>query len=343
MRRLVQHPRILAILVWLAAFTAFAVTSGLPTKRMGVFIWVALAVVALGVDHPRSTFRSFATIWLPLFAALGAYDLLRGASDDPDSIAHTWPHMDFDVWLGGGTIPSVRLQELLWDRADPAWFDFASWAVYQSHFFAPLLVAVVLWSIGDRLARRYILALAALSWMALATYWLYPAQPPWMVARDGLVEGDVSRVVQQMWKDVGVERAARVFTTSESDGSRYSNPVAALPSLHAAFPMLIAVVLWGRRRWLDALLSLYVLAMAWTLVYAGEHFVLDIALGWIYALTAGLVAVRYRRPSTRSNGVRSDGVPAHSSSVGPDGIGSAGGAADRSRYTERPHAEETFS
>ena len=74
--------------------------------------------------------------------------------------------------------------------------------------------------------------------------------------------------------------------------------VAAIPSLHAALPMLVAVVLWGRRRWLNVVLACYPLAMAWTLVYAGEHFMFDILVGWTYAIAIGLVAVRYRSASS---------------------------------------------
>ncbi len=292
MRERLTQPSTIALATWIVAFSAYTATAGLPTKRGNVLVWVALAIVAIGVDRPRSTVRSFLTTWLPLFAALGAYDLLRGMSDGPQSAAHTWPQTDIDLWIGAGQLPSAWLQQQLWDQASPAWYDYASWIVYQSHFFVPLGVAVVLWSLRDRMATRYVLALAGLSWLALATYWLYPAQPPWMVARDGLVDGDVARVVQRMWQDVGVDRAARVFTTAEGHGSRYSNPVAALPSLHAALPMLVAVVLWGRRRWLDVLLGCYVVAMAWTLVYAGEHFVFDILLGWSYAFVVGVVAVR---------------------------------------------------
>ena len=292
MRARLLQPRTAALATWIVAFAAYTAMAGLPTKRGNVLVWIALLVVAIGIDRPRSTVRSFLTTWLPLFAALGAYDLLRGMSDGPQSQAHTFPQLDLDLWIGGGTLPSTWLQEHLWNQASPAWYDYASWVVYQSHFFVPLGVAVALWSLRDRMATRYVLALAGLSWLALATYWLYPAQPPWMVARDGLVDGDIARVVQRMWQDVGVDRAARVFTTAKGDGSRYSNPVAALPSLHAALPMLVAVVLWGRRRWLDVLLACYVLAMGWTLVYAGEHFVFDILLGWSYTFVIGTVAVR---------------------------------------------------
>ncbi len=294
MSRVLATPRVAAVAAWLIGFIAYTAGAGLPTRRTIVLVWIALAVLALGADRPRATLRSFLTTWLPLFGALAAYDLLRGASDDRDqSLAHTWPHLDLDLWLGAGRTPSERLQDALWTPGTPHAWDYAAWAVYQTHFLVPLLVAVVLWSLRHRLATSYIVAVAALSWLALATYYLYPAQPPWMTARDGLT-GDMDRVVQQVWHDVGIDRAARVFTTEKAAGSRYSNPVAALPSLHAAFPMLIAVVLAGTRRWLDVLLGAYVLAMGLTLVYAGEHFTFDIALGWLYALVVGLVARRYQ-------------------------------------------------
>lgn len=317
MRARLLQPRSIALIIWLIAFAIGASTMGLPTKRGNVLVWAALAIIALGVDRPRSTLRSFVTTWLPLFAALGAYDLLRGASDGAAATAHTWPQMNLDLWIGAGTLPSTRLQQWLWNAADPSWWDYAGWLVYQSHFFVPLLVAIVLWARRDDRATTYIVALAALSWVALATYWLYPAQPPWMVARDGLVDSDISRVVQQMWRDVGVDRAARVFTTSAADGSRYSNPVAALPSLHAALPMLIAVTLWGTRRWLNVVLAAYVLAMGTMLVYAGEHFIFDILLGWSYALVVGLVVVRSRSTASMRDG--SSIPPSHVAPSGASG------------------------
>lgn len=303
MARLLRQPRTIAVTAWLVAFIVSASSTGFPTRRVGVLIWIALAIVALGIERPRATLRSFATMWIPLFAALATYDLLRGASDDAQQVsAHTWPHLHLDVWVGGGRTPTEHLQDRFWTAGATNWWDFAAWAVYQSHFLVPLLVAALMWGFRHHLAERYVLGLVALSWLALLTYWQYPAQPPWMVSRDGVI-GDLDRIVPQVWNDVGIERAARVFTTARHDSNRYSNPVAALPSLHAAFPMLIAAFLWGMRRWLDVLLAAYTLAMAVTLVYTGEHFTFDILLGWAFALLVALPLRRYQRTSNDpSNG-----------------------------------------
>ena len=76
---------------------------------------------------------------------------------------------------------------------------------------------------------------------------------------------------------------------------RFANPVAAIPSLHAAYPMLLALFFWrgaGRWRWL---LAAYPLAMGFTLVYAGEHYVIDVVLGWAYAVVVFVaVSAAYR-------------------------------------------------
>ena len=79
-----------------------------------------------------------------------------------------------------------------------------------------------------------------------------------------------------------------------------SNPVAAIPSLHGAVALLVSVFLWPlvRRRW-RPLLALYPLAMGFTLVLGGDHYVFDILLGWgVVAVVVATLWWRERR-STR--------------------------------------------
>ena len=59
-----------------------------------------------------------------------------------------------------------------------------------------------------------------------------------------------------------------------------------MPSLHTALSTLVAIFIGVqlRSRW-RYLLALYPMAMGFTLVYTGEHYVLDLAAGVFYALT----------------------------------------------------------
>ena len=76
----------------------------------------------------------------------------------------------------------------------------------------------------------------------------------------------------------------------------YANDVAAIPSLHAAYPVMIAMFFWrGSRPGARAALALYAVGMALALVYSAEHYVLDIVLGWLYAFATAFAMVRLGR------------------------------------------------
>ena len=124
---------------------------------------------------------------------------------------------------------------------------------------------------------------AILSFAGLATYALYPAAPPWMASQAGLMP-QVTRIIPLVWHYLGLHSAGSVV----EGGYAYANNVAAVPSLHAAFSLLIAITLWPRKhKWLRPLVALYPLAMAFSLVYGAEHYFSDILLGWIYTIVVG--------------------------------------------------------
>jgi membrane-associated phospholipid phosphatase len=80
-----------------------------------------------------------------------------------------------------------------------------------------------------------------------------------------------------IWQHVGVHEAAALFP----HGNAVVNEIAAMPSLHAAYPMLLLLFFWrAASRRLRAVLACYVPAMAFSLVYLGEHFVIDELAGW---------------------------------------------------------------
>jgi len=58
-----------------------------------------------------------------------------------------------------------------------------------------------------------------------------------------------------------------------------------MPSLHASYTLLIALFFIRRLRgrWRH-LLWIYPLAMAFALVYTGEHYVVDVLAGWLYCI-----------------------------------------------------------
>jgi hypothetical protein len=209
---------------------------------------------------------------------LSAYDFTRGAADSLGIGVHVDAMIDFDRFLFFGTTPTEWLQAHVNDPTVVNWLDVAFTLIYTSYFVVPFTVAGFLWA-RDRLEfLRFSRRIVTLSAAGLATYIAFPAAPPWMAADMGLLHG-VARTTSEGWQVIGGGTAG-LF----DEGQASVNLVAAVPSLHSAFTMLVALFLWPRvRRPLRPLLLLYPLAMGLTLMATGEHYFFDVLLGWMYA------------------------------------------------------------
>ena len=300
------------------AFVAYIALVGPPSGREIVLMWVLLWLfAAVGGSWPLYR-RVVLRDWMPLIAVLFAYDFLRGQVDklpttqrlpilQDDSFtpglwhAHVMPVLRGDVDIFG-QLPTAWLQHHLHPTDAFHWYDVVLAIVYMTHFIVPLLVALVLWMRTYHAFRRYVATLALLSVMGLATYMVFPAAPPWMASVNGWTTPGIQRLMGETLKSIGSTPARSVIERGEA----WSNPVAAMPSLHAAMPMMILLFFWGASKvWVRALLVVYVLSMAFALVYGGEHYVIDIVFGWVYALVAWLavrklVAVRRARLRARA-------------------------------------------
>jgi membrane-associated phospholipid phosphatase len=150
---------------------------------------------------------------------------------------------------------------------------------------------------------------ATLSLLGLTTYALYPAAPPWMASAAHLTS-PIVRVVPAVVASLHTQSAGSLF----EHGYAYANNVAAVPSLHTAFALLIAITLWPVvPRRLRALLAVYPLLMGFTLVYTGEHYVFDLLLGWLYTVVAVVAGRALMRSWTARRAVASPqaGEPAY--------------------------------
>jgi PAP2 superfamily protein len=249
-------------------------------------VWVLLGALAVSLGDLGGWLRGVLVDWLPFFLVMTAYDLTRGGADGWLAPTHFLPQADVDRWLFGGQIPSVWLQAHLHDPGRVQWFELAAFVVYVSHFFVTPLLAAVLW-VRDRWRfRRFAASLALLTLLGCITFVAFPAAPPWMASERGLI-GPSVRLIPQLWEWSGVGAETGLVGT----GYRYANEVAAVPSLHAALALLVALSVWPRRWWARVLVASYPLAMACAIVYTGEHYVADVLLGWLYAV-ASFLAIR---------------------------------------------------
>jgi len=265
-------------------------------SRDWLFGWILVALLVLSLGDLRRWARGVVLDWLPLMAALLLYDLSNGLRHLVGIRPHVLPQLDADRLLGGSTVPTVALQRALYAPGHPHWSDYATFGVYLSHFFVTLLVAVALWRFAHHRFGRFRTLVVALATAGFVTYVLFPAVPPWLAASHGYLP-PVHRTVGEMWQHVGVAPASALFETRNA----FYNEVAALPSLHAAYPVLLLLFFWSAGALARLGLAAYALAMAFTLVYTGEHYVSDIAVGWAYAaVTFAAVSAAWRLAERRA-------------------------------------------
>ena len=236
----------------------------------------------------RGTGR-FLLDWSPVFAVLFLYDAIHNRLGRFLPPAHTLPQIRLDEALCGGTVPTIRLQRAFYSPGHPHGWDYAALAVYTSHFFVPALIALGLWVRSRPSYLRYMKGFVGMTTAGYLTYMAFPAVPPWLASQRGAL-APTHRLVREVWDHLGQHGLAGMF----SGATVYANDVAAIPSLHAAYPVLIAAFFWKDSRPLArAGLALYAVAMAVALVYSAEHYLLDIALGWLCAFATAF-AIRPR-------------------------------------------------
>jgi membrane-associated phospholipid phosphatase len=279
-----QRITLIGIVVFIGVTVGMVAAEGLILSRDWVFVWAMLGLLALSLSDVKRWTRGLVFDWLPFVGILFAYDIARGVADNLGIAPHTSTGIDVDGALFGHPIPSVWLQQHLYDYSHVHWYDYGVFVVYLTHFFATFIIAVFLWRFAYPQFRRFRTMILALTAAGFLTYVLFPATPPWLASQEGHIPY-LYRVIGYMWNHTdGMYPAAGLF----QNGNEYVNEVAAVPSLHAAFPVLFMLFFWSSARgrpWLRAILVAYPLAMAFTLVYAGEHYVFDVLLGWIYAVT----------------------------------------------------------
>ena len=280
--------RIGAPTLWVLASIAMIVSVGVPTSHDLVFFWFALGIIAFSVTDVRRRTSRLVIEWSPFIAVLFIYDRLRGYADGLLFHAREVPQIKVEAAIFGRPIPTVWLQSHLWHGAgDLRWWDYATWFIYLTHFFATLDRRGHPLDVGRTTASS-----ASRRWCASSRSRALPPTCSSLPCRRGSPRGTVRSVRRTersriVWHHVPIAHFGSLF----EKGQTYANNVAAMPSLHAAYSLLIVLYLWRLvPRWWRPLLALYPPAMAFSLVYTGEHYVVDCVAGWAYAV-ATFVAV----------------------------------------------------
>jgi membrane-associated phospholipid phosphatase len=285
---------IVGAVLFFAGSAFFVARDGLFVSTDTVLIWVLAGLVALSLSDLHRVGIRLLWDWLPFGAVLLFFHYSNGLRKLVGTRTHSVLQIRFDEFFFGKPLLTVHLQTLFAQTAKVRLWEYLLFGTYLTYFFLAIVVAGLLWRFAYPRFREFRAQFVVLTAAGCATYVVYPANPPWIASQQLHLLPFIHRVVYEVWNKVGLHTAGALVER----GSAFENPTAAVPSLHAAVTMLVCLFFWPiARPWARALLVVYVLAMAFTLVYSGEHYVFDIVTGWIYAaaVVAGARYLKRRR------------------------------------------------
>lgn len=231
-----------------------------------------------------------------------------------------------DRFMFFGHVPSVWLQAHLYHPGALEPWDVLAAIMYMLHFVAPLAAGFLLWMTNRALFQRFAIAFVLVAIAGFATYIFYPAVPPWLAAKPLIHVNGI--YLQSPHGHVYLPGVRNVFNVI---AGHWYNPyhgyislgflhmhydkVGAVPSEHAAYPMLFFLFLRRQFGWPAYLVLVYIALILFSIAYLGQHYIIDAVVGFAYAI-AGYVVVMHLAPAVirwlhRSRPVAAPIVPRH--------------------------------
>jgi membrane-associated phospholipid phosphatase len=254
--------------------------------RLAVPLAVLSVIYVIARVRSKRTGRKHTLKWLPkggadailqlgifVFADL-CYETVRGIAESNEaipfqnarSIMSTEKTLHFFVEQGVQS----------WAMGHRFIIDFANFMYVNSHFV--ITTSALVWLYLRHNDRFYFVRNMFVTAMGLALvgYLLLPTAPPRFFPELGFV--DTIAYYVNVKHDSG-------FVTL------FFNPYAAVPSMHVAFSLLIAVpaLLTVRRKVFKVLWAVYPLVVSFVVVVTGNHWIMDALAGAAVAATAALV------------------------------------------------------
>ncbi len=212
--------------------------------------------------------------WWPIIIIPAAYAAMRGYSELLEATVNGANIIEWEKGIFG-TLPTLQLQAWWHSGNQLLWFDYFLALFYYIFYPLPYAAALYLWfkkrSGFHFFSDGFVLLTAA----GYITYALFPALPPWLASQRGMIPEFQRLLVDASQGLFGIELES-VY------GSVKANVIAAMPSLHFAWPwytFLTLFYLLGKKAlWL----LIFPAGVGLTIIYFGEHYVVDLIAGLVY-------------------------------------------------------------
>jgi PAP2 superfamily len=309
---------------YVLALYVVAIAAGFLFFNMRLTVeWVAIILFGAAILSGRAML--FLRDWGVFIVVLLAWQLTSFLATDFPFPWHLHELIDADRWMFFGNVPPQWLQAHLYTPGTLHWWDVLAVTFYMLHFLAPLAAGFVLWIVNRPLFRKYMITYIVVFLGGFATYILYPAVPPWMAGQPLVQVGNQFHfpwIAAKQGYPGGLHAAwahAHVYLphTRNLFGDimkNWYNPyngtivfgflhghydqVAAIPSEHAAYPMLFFLFLRRQFGKWGYLALIYIVGLLFSITYLGQHYIIDAIVGFSYA-GVGYALVMHAWPAVR--------------------------------------------
>jgi len=249
-----------------------------------------------------------------MYVLYSAYDELRtrALGSTASALAHAKQIVSAEKTLG-----------IYWERAIQHAFLDADWFIaFQNvyygtvHFGMPVLALVWLYRKAPERYVRWRNTLISMWAIAVLVFFVWPLMPPRLMPKE---YGFVDTAAQYF------NFGPQVKSTFKPNGEptkhtldQYGNPFAAMPSFHVGWSTWSVLAIWPlvRRKWLRALLLVYLVSVIFAIVVTANHWLLDVPGGWTVVGLGYLSALGIERAQRGLRGLLSTRRPASASAVG---------------------------
>ena len=271
----------------------------LTVEWIVVILFGAALLYGRGVDFLRD--------WSVFLLVLLAWQFSSPLATDFGFPWHLEELIRADKFLFAGSVPAAVLQKYLYHPGVLEPWDVLAAGVYMSHFLMPLVCGFLLWMANRAMYRRFALSFVLLAFAGFLTYIVYPSVPPHLASQplkhihNIYVAAPGGHVYLPGVQNLFQVTIAHWFSPYHGYVSLtwmglnvlnlHYDPVAEIPSEHAAFPLLFFLYLRRQFGWPAYFVLPYIAVVVFAILYLGMHWFIDALVGFLYAVMAYAVVM----------------------------------------------------
>jgi membrane-associated phospholipid phosphatase len=265
---LMQRIQLLLVLIYFFTFLGFYIFTGQLGAGLLLFLAGGLLSIVMSLQHRVNFLRE----WSVLLMIAVSYESLRFlylATSERFGVANIYA-IDRALW-------GINLTGTLQSLANSNALTPIMTLVYSLHIPLVIIFAFVFWAGKRSFFSLYVTSISICTYIAFLFFLFIPSAPPWYA---GIAQNMLS----------GNNGVSGTYHSLSSIVE--SDPLAAFPSLHAAYVVTLTLVLFKINRRYGLLFTPVALAVLFSTIYLGQHYVVDLLAGSAIAIISVYVAER---------------------------------------------------